>query len=133
MTDGPDLVREFNAAVERRDLPAIARRTHPDLVWSHNVGVGTPEEGVYAGRASVIALFERILEPWDYLRPVPRELQDVGGGVFMIRGDLHAKHGATATEIVTPYEQRIEVRDGLLVKGEMVTGAGSRLAEPEPQ
>jgi ketosteroid isomerase-like protein len=129
-TSGPDLIREVNEAVERRDLEAISRMMRPDVVWRHNIGVGTVEEGEYEGRESVLALFERIIEPWEYMRPTPHEIRDLGRGVFAIRGELQAKHGAAETEIVTPYEQRVELRDGLLARGEMVSGPGARLAEP---
>jgi ketosteroid isomerase-like protein len=131
VTSGADLVREMNDAVERQDLEALAKRMHPDVVWSHNVGVGTIEEGEYKGRESVVALFERILEPWEYMRATPHEVREVGGGVLVIKGELQAKHSTIATEIVTPYEQRLEFQDGLLARGEMVSGAGARLVEPE--
>ena len=124
-TSAFDLVREINDAVERQDLTAIARRMHPEVVWSHNIGVGTPEEGEYQGRDRVVGLFERILEPWEYLRATPYEVRDVGGGVFIVRGELKAKHKAVATEILTPYEQRLEIQDGLLVRGAMVQGPTS--------
>lgn len=92
------------------------------MVWEHNLGGGSPEEGVYRGRDSVMALFERILEPWEYLRAEPREIRSRGGGAFDVRGDLHAKHSLSATEMISPYVQHFQVRDGLLVKGEMFTG-----------
>ena len=131
---GRDLVREINDAVGRQDLEAISKRMRPDVIWRHNIGVGTPEEGEYRGRETVIALFERILEPWEYLRPVPEEIRDVGDGVLVVKGELHTKHKATAAEIVTPYAQRIETRDGLLAKGTMVQGPeAARLLELESQ
>ena len=65
VTSDPKLVREINDAVERKDWEAFSRRMHPEVVWRHNIGVGTPEEGEYKGRESVIALLERIVEPWE--------------------------------------------------------------------
>jgi ketosteroid isomerase-like protein len=127
VTSGPELVREINDAVERKDLEEISQRMHPDVVWRHNIGVGSPEEGEYRGRETVIALFARILEPWDYLRAAPDEVREVGGGVLVVRGNLHTKHKAAPTEIVTPYAQRIEIRDGLLARGEMVQGPKAAL------
>ena len=126
-----ELVREIHDVVERRDWEALATRTHPEVVWRHNIGVGTPEEGEYTGRESVIALFERISEPWEYVRPAPHDVRDMGGGVVVIRGEMHVKHEASATEIVTPYAQRLEIQGGLIVRGEMVQGPGASLGEPE--
>ena len=37
--------------------------------------------------------------------------------MFLIRGELHCKHAATENEIVEQYEQRLEIRDGLMAKG----------------
>ena len=127
MTSDQDLLRELNDAVQRRDLEELSRRMHPDVVWRHNIGVGSPEEGTYEGREAVVALYERILEPWESMRSVPEEVRDLGGGVLEIEGKLHAKHGGAATDLVTPFAQRLEFRDGLLVRGEMVTGPGARL------
>ena len=64
------------------------------------------------------------------MRATPNEVRDVGGGVFLIRGVLRAKHKAVGTEIVTPYEQRLELQGGLLMRGEMVSSPGAHLVEP---
>jgi len=115
-------LREVNDAMQRGDLRMVSEGLHPDVVWEHNLGVGSPEEGVYQGRESVVALLEGILEPWEYLRPEPREIRDLGGGAFDVRGELYAKHSTSATEIVSPYVQHFLMRDGVLVKGQMMTG-----------
>jgi ketosteroid isomerase-like protein len=47
------LIREFNQALERGDLAAGTATMHPDAVWEHNLGAGSPEEGVYRGRESL--------------------------------------------------------------------------------
>ena len=78
--------------------------------------------GCTRGARAVVALLERILEPWEYLRPVPREVRDVGDGAFDVRGELHAKHSTSASEIVSSYVQHFQITDGLLVKGQMMTG-----------
>jgi ketosteroid isomerase-like protein len=131
VTRGPDLIREINEAVERKDLAAVSERFHPNVVWRHNVGVGTPEEGEYKGRDSVVALLERILEPWEYLRLIQEEVRDLGAGVLLIVGEMQAKHRGMENPILTPYQQRIEIQDGLVVSGDMVQGSGAHLPEPE--
>jgi ketosteroid isomerase-like protein len=77
---------------------------------------------VYNGRDSVLELFERILEAWESLRAEPHEIRELGDGVYLVRGELHGKHSASATEVVSPYELQLEIRDRLLVKGRMATG-----------
>jgi ketosteroid isomerase-like protein len=125
-----DLIRRINDAVTARDMNTIAKWLHPDVVWEHNLGGGSLEEGTYRGRESVVALLERILEPWEYLVAEPDEIRDLGGGAYRVAGRLRAKHATSSTEIVSPYVQRIEIRDGLLVEGKMTTG-GEGPREPQ--
>jgi ketosteroid isomerase-like protein len=121
VSDAVDLIQRVNAAIASADLDAVAEHVHPDAVWEHNIGAGTLEEGVYRGRDSVIRLLERVVEPWVYLRAEPTTIEDLGDGRYLVRGELHAKHAATAAEIVSPYEQQLEFRDGVLVRGQMTS------------
>jgi ketosteroid isomerase-like protein len=117
-----DVIREFNDAVAKGDAELAAGRLHPDVVWEHNLGAGSPEEGVYRGRESVIELFERIVEPWEYIRAEPRSIDRIDAGAYRVVGELRAKHRTSDMEIGASYEQRLEIRDGELVKGSMKTG-----------
>jgi ketosteroid isomerase-like protein len=126
--DDRETISAFNEAIAAADIPSVSERLHPDVVWEHNLGGGSPEEGVYRGRESVLALFERIVEPWESLRPVPLEIRDLGEGRYDIKGELRAKHSTSSTPVVSPYFQRVEIRDGLLVKAQMTTGS-DRLRE----
>jgi ketosteroid isomerase-like protein len=67
--------RAVNDAVARQDFAAVAERLHPDAVWEHNLGMGSPEEGVYRGRDAIVRLFERIVE----------EIRDG----LMVKGRMH--------------------------------------------
>jgi ketosteroid isomerase-like protein len=116
-----DRIREVNAAVMAGDMGTVSERLHPEVVWEHNLGGGSPEEGIYRGRESVIALLERILEVWEYLRAAPDEIRELGAGTYRVSGRLRAKHATSSTEIVSPYVQHFEMRDGLLLKGTMTT------------
>jgi len=108
-----------NDAITAGDPRSVADLLDPDVVWEHNLGAGTPEEGVYRGRESVIQLLERVVETWEYLRPEPRSIDRLDEGVYLVRGDLHAKHRASDMEIGASYEQQLEFRDHKLVKGWM--------------
>jgi ketosteroid isomerase-like protein len=121
VTSDEDVIRKVAGAVENHDMRAVSEQMHPDVVWEHNIGAGTPEEGIYRGREDVTELFERILEPWEYMRIVPQEIRTVSPGKYTVRGELHAKHGTTDREVVTPYEQQVEIEEGLLVKARMIT------------
>jgi ketosteroid isomerase-like protein len=122
LNEDVDRIHQINAAIADRDLETVAQGMHPDIVWEHNLGTGSPEEGTYEGRETVMRLFERLLEPWEYIRLDPREVSPLGAGLYLVKGEVHFKHRATEAEVVTSYEQRMELRDGLLVKGRMTTG-----------
>jgi hypothetical protein len=64
---------------------------------------------------------DRILEVWEYLRAEPDEIRELGAGTYRVSGRLRAKHATSSTEIVSPYVQHFEMRDGLLFKGTMTT------------
>jgi ketosteroid isomerase-like protein len=125
LTSEAERIRELNDAIARADVDAATRLMQPDVVWEHNLGAGTPEEGVYRGRESVSQLIERLVEGWDYQRPEPGEIRELSSGVYLVRGELHSKHVASATEIVSPYRQRLVFRDGLLAKTHVSTGEES--------
>jgi ketosteroid isomerase-like protein len=119
----PERIDELNAAVARHDLVAFVELFHPDAVWQHNPGGGSPEEGTYEGRDQIRRLFERILEGWDYMRPTPSEVSEADPGVYLVRGELRCKHTTSRAEIAQRYEQRLEFRDGLMARGRMVLGS----------
>jgi ketosteroid isomerase-like protein len=121
-----DYIRELNDAVGRNDLHGFTERMHPDAVWEHNPGTGSPEEGLYEGREPIGQLFGRILEGWEYMRPTPQEIRELEAGVYLIRGELHCKLPSTENEIVEPYEQRLEMRDGRMARCRMVVGSSVR-------
>ena len=118
-------IHAVNAALASGKLDVLAEVLHPDVVWEHNVGVGSPEEGVYRGREAVLRLYERILEPWEYLRAEPDEIRELEDGSVQVTGHLRAKHATSEQVVVAPYEQRADFRDGLLVHGRMTTGTMS--------
>jgi ketosteroid isomerase-like protein len=62
VTSDVDSIRELNDVVAGGDIRGFTEHMHPDAVWEHNPGTGSPEEGVYEGREQIGQLFERILE-----------------------------------------------------------------------
>ncbi len=123
MTSGPVLIREMSDAIASRDVRTFSALLHEHVRWEHNLGGGSPEEGVYEGREAVTRLFERLLEPWEYIHPRPDRIEDEGNGTYVVSGELRSKHSTTASEIVTRYHQRLEVGDGQLRSGSMTFGA----------
>jgi ketosteroid isomerase-like protein len=120
--DDRERIDEIDAALAAGDVEAFAQLMHPEVVWEHNLGRGSPEEGVYEGRDSMARLLERILEPWEYIRTHPHDVSRLEDGSYLVQGELRSKHAISDAEVVTPYEQRLEFRDGLLAKGSMTLG-----------
>jgi len=122
LTSDEELIRRMSQAVGESDLDTFSEALHPDVVWEHNLGGGSPEEGTYHGRENVAQLFERIVEPWEYLRVETTEIQRTDEGAFHIRGKMLSKHATTEAEIFTPYQQRLEFDNGLLIRAQMTFG-----------
>lgn len=122
MTDVEQTIQQLNEATARKDISAFVELLHSDAVWEHNLGAGSPEEGVYRGREQIGRLVERILEGWEYLRLTPTEIRELKPGVYGVRGELHCKHADSENEIVEQYQQQIEFRGELMAKGRMAIG-----------
>jgi ketosteroid isomerase-like protein len=125
VTTDADQIRELNDAVGSNDVRRFIENMHVDAVWEHNIGSGSPEEGVYEGRDQIRQLFERILEGWEFMRPEATEIRELEPGVYLVRGELHCRHTASENVMVEQYEQRLEIRDGLLARGRMVIGSSA--------
>ena len=117
-----DPLRKVNEMMSAGDLRGVSALLHPDVVWEHNLGVGSPEEGVYRGRDAVVRLLERILEPWEQLRAQPDHIRVLEDGSFLLTGELRAKHATSTMVVVAAYEQQLELHEGLIVQGRMTTG-----------
>jgi ketosteroid isomerase-like protein len=46
LTSEVELVRQMYGAIAAGDLDEFSKGLHPDVVWEHNPGGGSPEEGI---------------------------------------------------------------------------------------
>jgi ketosteroid isomerase-like protein len=46
----------------------VARRLAPDVEWHHQIGLGTPAEGIYRGREEVLELSTTIRDSFGVIR-----------------------------------------------------------------
>ena len=118
-----DRIRKLNDAVAGGDVRGFTGRMHPDAVWEHNPGTGSPEEGVYEGREPIGQLFERILEGWEYMRPTPTEIRELERGTYLVRGELHCKHTTPRTRSWSHTSSAWRSRDGRMARCRMVVGS----------
>ncbi len=116
-------VHAMNDAIARKHIDDFVASVHPDVVWEHNIGTGSPEEGVYEGRERLRQLMARILEGWDYMWPEADAVREVEAGRYHLRGRLRMKHSDSDRLIVTPFEQHIELRGDQMIRGRMTTGS----------
>ena len=100
------------AAIERKDFDEAEALLDPEIVWEHNLGEGTPEEGVYRGRGEVMDLFRRLLDAWREIRVDVRDTRPLATHSFEARGTMHFLHASSEAEIAMPYVQKFEVHDG---------------------
>jgi ketosteroid isomerase-like protein len=107
-----ELIHRMAAAIERKDLGEAQSLLDPEVVWEHNLGEGSPEEGVYRGRDEVMDLYRRLLEVWHEIRIDLSDIRATGPQSFEVRGTMHFSHAASETEIAMPYVQKFELRDG---------------------
>jgi ketosteroid isomerase-like protein len=72
-----DLARRNFELVSQGADDEVARRLAPNVEWHHNIGLGTPMEGIYHGREEVLALFRTLRESFGMLRFELEEVRDL--------------------------------------------------------
>jgi ketosteroid isomerase-like protein len=88
----------------------------PDVEWHHNIGLGTPMEGVYHGRAEVLAVLRTFRESFGALRFELEEVCDVSPDTVLSLGYLHVEGRGSGAAVTTPFGCVTEIRDGLAVR-----------------
>src|SRR5687768_4567934 len=103
-------VRAIWAAVNRGDLDEAFSHAPDDFVadWSSSEA---PESGLYRGRETVKALFEKTQEPWSEIEYFESEIIDAGDQVVRIGGVRARGHGSGA-EVVARGAQVWTFSDG---------------------
>jgi len=123
-----DLVRRtFELANQGADY-LVARYLAPDVEWHHNIGLGTPMEGIYHGRDEVLALFRALRESFGILRFELEEIRDLSPSKTLSLGYLHVEGRGSGAAATTPFGCVTEVRDGLAVRQRVWTDWGAALA-----
>jgi ketosteroid isomerase-like protein len=94
----------------------IARRLAPDVEWQHNVGLGTPLEGIYRGRAEVLELFDAIRDSFGVARFELEEVRDLSSTEVLVLGQLHLEGRGSGVAVTTPFGAVMEIIDGLATR-----------------
>ena len=94
----------------------LARRRAPEVEWHHNVGLGTPLEGVYHGRQEVLELFAAIRDSFGVASFDLEEVRELSSTEVLVLGLLHVEGRGSGAAVTTPFGSVMEVRDGLAVR-----------------
>jgi ketosteroid isomerase-like protein len=94
----------------------IARQLAPDVEWHHNVGLGTPLEGIYRGRAEVLGLFDAIRDSFGVARFELEEVRDLSATEVLILGHLHVEGRGSGVAVTTPFGAVMEIIEGLATR-----------------
>ena len=116
---------EENIALARRnwelwstgaDDDELFRQLAPDVEWHHNVGLGTPLEGIYRGRQEVGELSTAIRDSFGVARAEIEDVRDLSSTEVLVLGTLHLEGRGSGAAVTTPFGAVTEILDGLAVR-----------------
>jgi ketosteroid isomerase-like protein len=114
--DNVDLARRTIELANRGDDDEVAGYLAPDVEWHHNIGLGTPMEGIYHGRQEVLALLRALRESFGMLRFELEEVRDLSSGEVLSLGYLHVEGRGSGAAATTSFGAVTKIRDGLAVR-----------------
>jgi ketosteroid isomerase-like protein len=105
-----DTVPRGAEAIQRGDVEAFLRLTHPDVVFEPQ---GAVTEGVFVGHAGVRRFLANAAETFELFRPAYANIRDLGDRVLAI-GSIRVRGRESGVETDIPRRGIPEYRDGLL-------------------
>ena len=94
----------------------IARRLAPDVEWHHQIGLGTPAEGIYRGREEVLKLSATLRDSFGVARVEIEDVRDLTPTEVLVLGTMHLQGRGSGAAVTTPFGAVTEVLDGLVVR-----------------
>jgi ketosteroid isomerase-like protein len=105
----------------------VAHQLAPDVEWHHNVGLGTPLEGIYRGRQEVLELSTAIRDSFGVARVEIEDVRDLSSTEVLVLGRLHLEGRGSGAAVTTPFGAVTEIIDGLAVRQRFWTDQGKAL------
>jgi ketosteroid isomerase-like protein len=105
----------------------VARQLAPDVEWHHNIGLGSPLEGIYRGREEVLELSAAIRDSFGVARVEIEDVRDLSSTEVLILGSLHLEGRGSGAAVTTPFGAVTEIRDGLAMRQRFWTDQGKAL------
>jgi ketosteroid isomerase-like protein len=125
--DNVELTRRTWELWSRGADDEIARQLAPDVEWHHNVGLGTPLEGIYRGREAVIELSTAIRDSFGVARVEIEDVRDLSSTEVLVLGTLHLEGRGSGAAVTTPFGAVTEILDGLAVRQRFWTNQSKAL------
>jgi ketosteroid isomerase-like protein len=105
----------------------VARQLAPDVEWHHQIGLGTPLEGIYRGREQVLELSAAFRDSFAVARVEVEDVRDLSSTEVLVLGSLHLEGRGSGAAVTTPFGAVTEIRDGLAVRQRFWTDQGKAL------
>jgi ketosteroid isomerase-like protein len=94
----------------------VARQLAADVEWHHNIGVGSPLEGIYRGRKEVLELSRAIRDSFAVASVEIEDVRELSSTEVLVLGSLHLEGRGSGAAVTTPFGAVTEIRDGLAVR-----------------
>jgi ketosteroid isomerase-like protein len=109
----------------------VVRQLAPDVEWHHQIGLGTPLEGIYRGREQVLELSAAFRDSFAVARVEVEDVRDLSSTEVLVLGSLHLEGRGSGAAVTTPFGAVTEIRDGLAVRQRFWTDQGKALEAVE--
>jgi hypothetical protein len=105
----------------------VARRLAPEVEWHHQIGLGTPAEGIYRGREGVLELSRAIRDSFGVARVEIEDVRDLSATEVLTLGTMHLEGRGSGAAVTTPFGAVTEILDGLAVRQQFWTDQSKAL------
>jgi len=105
----------------------IARRLALDVEWHHQIGLGTPAEGIYRGREEVLSLSATIRDSFGVVRVEIEDVRDLSPTEVLVLGTMHLEGRDSGAAVATPFGAVTDVLAGLVVRQRFWTDQSTAL------
>ena len=95
----------------------LFRQLAPDVERHHNVGLGTPLEGINRGRQEVVELSKAIRDSFGVSRVQIEDVRDLSSTEVLVLGSLHlrGRGRGSGAAVTTPFGAVTDIVNGLAV------------------
>ena len=105
----------------------VARQLAPDVEWHHQIGLGTPLEGIYRGPEEVLELSAAFRDAFDVAGIEIEDVRDLSSTEVLVLGTMHLEGRDSGAAVATPFGAVTDVLAGLVVRQRFWTDQSTAL------